>query len=121
MTEDAARALADRLRSGSFSPADLELACRAVEQRGIPPGEVRRIRNEAYRRYCRAMYPNRSAREQARLVVQDVTRYAASAWLKDQHSIFVPDRLFGTPRAFLWEALRHGDIPSIESMRLILR
>lgn len=113
MTDDPAQALAARLASGEFSADDIMVAARTIRALGIPDSERRRIMYGSLRAYREAAYPLlKETRARARTVHKDLSRYAAGAWLRHQHSINVPADIAGKPTEFLWRALKHGAIRS---------
>jgi hypothetical protein len=114
--------LAERLRSGNYSPADFELALNTVEQREVPIGELRRQRDTFILRYAQTVHAGvRDMRELTRRMYRDLSKYW-KAWTKDdQHKIWLPDYLEGDPVALLWYAFdRLSRLPSYGSLRSLL-
>jgi hypothetical protein len=139
---DCLRAIAARCESGELGEDGLWLAQRLRNYFGLasrgasldlcldlapPPGgepwwrtEARARRDTALRQLAEECSPDLSISEQAAQIAEWSLRYSATAWRFDQHRDAPPDSYRGTPRWWLWHALKDGKVPGPEMVRKIL-
>ena len=118
--EDAAWLAEALARYEAEAPAgtDLDRALGLVQRGGRAWWEADAIarRDAALRELRVRFYPEAPAREAARLIARDATRYAASGWRQDRGQVVQDER-----RRLLGEVLAPGAVlPSERRMRAIL-